>query len=231
MITLTTTLTLTTILMAIPMNTEHLLTLTQWLSPAYPVGGFAWSHGLETAIASGQVSDSDTLQAWLMAVLTHGAGRADAILLGAAHAATPDTLPEVAALADALAPSQERRAETLSQGAAFAATTREVWGLDLPDMAYPVVIGRAAALMGLPAVPPAQMMLQAMMSNQVQAAQRLMRLGQTKAQGVLARLTPLCARIAEEAVPAGLDALGSAAFAIDIAAMRHEEQSPRLFRS
>ncbi|WP_168770485.1 urease accessory protein UreF [Flavimaricola marinus] len=213
------------------MNTDALLTMTQWLSPSYPVGGFAWSHGLEMAIADGLVSDQSSLTDWLSAVLEHGAGRTDAILLGLAHRSSPDELSDIADLAEALSPSAERRGETMGQGAAFATTTRAVWGLDVPDMPYPVAIGRAAGLIGLPATPVAQVLLQAMTSNLVQAAQRLMPLGQTKGQIVLAQLSPLCGAIAAEAVELEADDIGSAAFAVDITSMRHETQSPRLFRS
>ena len=214
---------------AIPMRTDHLLTLTQWLSPAYPVGAFAWSHGLERAVQRGDVADPDGLADWLRAVLEQGAGRTDAILLCAAHAAE-DVTP-LAELAAALAPSRERRMETLQQGAAFAATTRAVWGLDLPDMAYPVAVGRAAGLVALPVVPVAQLWLQAFASNLVQAAQRLMPLGQTAAQRVLAGLAPVCAEVGEMASKASLDDIGSAAFAVDIASMQHETQYSRIFRS
>ena len=214
---------------ATPMRTDHLLTLTQWLSPAYPVGAFAWSHGLERAVQRGDVSDAEGLADWLRAVLEHGAGRTDAILLCAAHGA--DDVSPLAELAAALAPSRERRMETMQQGAAFAATTRAVWGLDLPDMAYPVAVGRAAGLMGMPVVPVAQLWLQAFASNLVQAAQRLMPLGQTAAQSVLAGLALICAEVGQMAAEASLDDIGSATFAVDIASMQHETQYSRIFRS
>lgn len=214
---------------AIPMRDADLLTLTQWLSPAYPVGAFAWSHGLEQAVACGNVDDADQLADWLAAVITHGAGRSDAILLVQGHGSAD--IASLADLAAALAPSRERRMETLQQGAAFAATTRAVWGLDVPDMAYPVAVGRAAGLMGLPVVPTTQVWLQAFASNLVQAAQRLMPLGQTAGQRVLAGLTPLIIRQATIAAESGLDDIGSATFAVDIASMQHETQYSRIFRS
>ena len=213
----------------IPMHTDHLLTLTQWLSPSYPVGAFAWSHGLERAIAQGDVTDADNLTDWLTVVLEHGAGRADAILLSLAQCA--DDVSEVADFAATLAPSRERREETMQQGAAFAATTRAVWGLELPDMAYPVAVGRAAGLMGIDAVPVAQVWLQAFASNLTQAAQRLMPLGQTNGQKIVAHLSPLCAKIGADAATATLNDIGSASFAVDIASMQHETQQPRIFRS
>lgn len=213
------------------MRAEALLTLCQWLSPAYPVGAFAWSHGLEQAVRDGAVRDAATLADWLDLMVTFGAGRTDAILLIAACDAEGEALADLADLAAALAPSRERLAETMGQGAAFAAVTRAVWGHDLPDMAYPVAVGRAAGIAGLPPVTVAQLYLQAVVTNLVQAAQRLMPLGQTAAQGVLAGLAPVCARVAEEAAEAGLDGIGGAGFAMDIAAMRHERMEPRMFRS
>jgi urease accessory protein len=213
----------------IPMHIDHLLTLTQWLSPAYPIGAFAWSHGLERAVQRGDVCDSEGLKNWLKDVLAHGAGRSDAILLCVAHGA--DDVTEVADLAAVLAPSAERRMETLQQGAAFAATTRAVWNLDLPDMAYPVAVGRAAGVMGLPVETVAQVWLQSFVSNLVQAAQRLMPLGQTEGQRILTALAPICRDIGAQAVQSDLGAIGSSSFAVDIASMQHETQRPRIFRS
>lgn len=208
------------------MTTDHLLTLLQWLSPAYPVGSFAWSHGLEQAVAAVQVHDAHSLQDWLAVVLEYGLSRSDAILLCAAHRGE-----DVAELAEALAPSRERRMETMQQGAAFAAITRAVWGLDLPDMAYPVAVGRAAGLIGLLVVPVAQAYLFSVTSGLTQAAQQLMPLGQTKGQQVLAALAPLCSTLATRVALLTPDDIGTSAFAVDIATMRHEELEPRIFRS
>jgi urease accessory protein len=213
------------------MDTDHLLTLTQWLSPAYPVGSFAWSHGLETAVWDGPVRDAESLSDWLRVVLEHGAGRTDAILLCVAARASEAELADVAALASALQPSRERLAETMGQGGAFAATTRAVWGFELPDMPYPVAVGRAAGLAGMPVVPVAQVFLLMMLSNLVQAAQRLMPLGQTSAQLVLAGLSPHCGLVAAEAAAMTLDDIGNTALAVDVASMRHEVMAPRMFRS
>lgn len=210
---------------------DGLLTLSQWLSPAFPTGAFAWSHGLETAVRDGQVRDAASLSDWLAALVTDGAGRTDAILIHAAARADPPALAELAALAAALQPSAERRAETLAQGAAFAATLRAVWRLDLPDMALPVAVGRAAGLYGLPPCPVAAVWLQGVVLSLAQAAQRLMPLGQTAAQGVVAGLAGTVAQVARAAASLSPDDIGGAGFAIDIASMRHETHEPRIFRS
>ena len=214
-----------------PMTTD-LLTLTQWLSPAYPVGGFAYSHGLEMAIHEGWITNGPTLQSWLGGVISEGSGRADAVLLAAAHGAdTTDRLIELNDIARAFAASAERIRESERQGAAFASTTRAVWGLNLPDLMYPVVVGRAAGLKHLPVEDTAALYLHSFASNLVSAAVRLVPLGQTEGQATLAALSHLCRDTARDAVTADPDDLWSNVWGSDIASMRHETMEPRLFQS
>lgn len=210
------------------MHTD-LLTLAQWLSPAYPVGAFAYSHGLEHAITTGDVADADGLEGWITAVIAHGSGANDATLLAAAyHSRDPAPIDQ---MAQSLAASRERLLETTAQGAAFAQVTRDVWGLDLPPLTYPVAVGRAAGLKALPLTDTAALYLQAFASTLASVGQRLIPVGQTAAQAIVHRLAPLCARIANDTQGGDLDRLTSTAFMADIAAMRHETQATRIFRT
>ncbi|MFU8881909.1 MAG: urease accessory protein UreF [Rhodobacterales bacterium] len=213
--------------------TPHLVTLMQWLSPAYPVGGFSYSHGLEWSVAAGDVTSAASFQEWLADVLEYGSGRNDAILLAAAYRATDDAaLAQVDAFARALAPSSERLLETTAQGAAFVRTTATIWDMDLPVLCYPVAVGRAAALIGVRLEQVLPLYLHGFASNLTGAAMRLVPLGQTDGQRVLAAMTPLCDLLAQEAAAGcGLDDLGGAVMLADIAAMKHETQYTRLFRS
>lgn len=124
------------------MQTEGLLKLTQWLSPAFPVSGYAYSHGLEAEVVAGRVSDAASLEKWVSGVLSAGAGRTDAILVAAAMEEGAD-LDALADLARALAGSAERWEETRDMGRALAET---LVAMDIGDgvaRAYPVEIGRA----------------------------------------------------------------------------------------
>lgn len=211
----------------------HLVTLMQWLSPSYPVGGYSYSHGLEWAVAAGDVTDAAGFQAWLADVLEYGTGRNDAILLAAAYRAKDEAaLAHVDAVARALAPSSERLLETTAQGAAFVRTTAAIWAMEIPVLCYPVAVGRAAALIGVGLEQVLPLYLHGFASNLTGAAMRLVPLGQTEGQRVLAAMTPLCDLLAQEAlVGVGLDDLGGCTVMADIAAMKHETQYTRLFRS
>jgi urease accessory protein len=214
-----------------------------WLSPAYPVGGFSYSHGLEWTVEAGKVRDAATLGDWAEEILSHGAGRSDGIFLAetwrAVRAGDERRLAEVVELAAAFAPSAERRLEALAQGAAFLAATRAAWPsatLDrlaalVDDIAYPVAIGACAAAHRLPLAATAQAYLQAFAANLVSAGVRLIPLGQTDGLRVLARLELLVPPLVAQALGSSLDDIGGAAVMADIASMRHETQYTRLFRS
>ena len=209
-----------------------LLTLAQWLGQGFPIGAFAFSHGLETAIACGWVHDGPSLQAWLGDILHHGSGRADAIWVWAAISATDDAaLAQLHAQARARMPAAERLREGEMQGAAFARLVRQVWGLPLPDMLLPLAVGRAVALAGLAQEQAVALYLQGFAANLVSAAVRLVPLGQTTGQQVLAGLAPACAQIAAQTRGCAADEIYSNSFLADVAAMRHETQEPRLFQS
>ncbi|GAB4071022.1 urease accessory protein UreF [Ancylobacter sonchi] len=221
-----------------------LIALFVWLSPAYPVGAFAYSHGLEWAVEAGDIRDMAGLQRWVDDLLRHGGPFTDAALLAhawrTARAGDGAGFAEVAELACAFAPSRERQMETLNQGDAFLTATRAAWpapGLDLLSsawsgrLAYPVAVGGAAAAHGLPIAATLTGFLTAVAANLVSAAVRLVPLGQTDGNRALAGCAATIRAVAAEAPHVDLDALGGAALRSDIASMRHETQYTRLFRS
>lgn len=218
------------------------LPLLIWTSPAFPVGAFAYSHGLEWAHEAGDVVDAPSLEAWLRDLLEHGAPRADAILCCEAHRAADDParLAELAELAVALSPSAERRLETITQGNAFLLVCAASWPCPALEAyraraveatPYPVAFGLLAAGHGLPLAETLQAQTLGFVQNLVSAAVRLGAIGQTGAQQVVASLLPAIETRARAAEGETLDDLGSAVFRADLGALAHETQYTRLFRS
>lgn len=211
------------------MNTDlsptQLMTLTQWLSPGFPVGAFSYSHGLEAAF---DAEPKLAIEPYLRDLLRHGAGRNDAILLRAGFG---EAAVEADALGRALAPTKERLLETSQLGTAFCAALRGSFGTELGDLIYPVAIGAAAKAHDLPAEPVVTLYLHAFVANLIACAQRLSPLGQREAQAMLDRLAPLCTEIAAATKDCTLDDLGSSAWMTDVDAMRHETMTSRIFRT
>jgi urease accessory protein len=225
-------------------DTSSQLPLLIWLSPGFPVGAFAYSHGLEWAVEAGDIVDARSLEAWLVDLMEFGAPRSDAFLFSfafrSAMAADWPALGEANALAVALTPSAERRLETTAQGRGFVAAARAAWDCEplrrldhAPErpIAYPIAVAAAASGHGLPLAASLEAFVLAQAANLVSAALRLGAIGQTDGQRILAALLPSILSLALEAHGASLDDLGGAAFRSDIATMRHETQYSRLFRS
>ena len=218
--------------------------LMAWLSPSYPVGAFSYSSGIEWAVEAGDITNAATLIDWLSLMVSDGAGFCDAVLFVHAHRAAggddATALREIAELAAAFVPSKERHLETTAQGAAFLTATRAAWHCDTLDLlasawdgpvAYPVAVATACAGHDIEAKSALPAFLHAVAANWISAGVRLIPLGQTDGQRVLAALEPIIAATAARALASKLDDLGGAAFRSDLASMRHETQYTRLFRS
>jgi len=219
--------------------------LMTWLSPAYPVGGFSYSHGLEYAVEEKLVRDRETLVQWLTTAIEVGAGRIGGALLAEAwRAATQqdaDRLEDVAELAAAWRSTSETALESEAQGAAFLSVTRTAWPHPLLDPLVPerrggpialsVAVGATCGSHGIALLPALVAYLHSFASNLVSASVRLIPLGQSDGQLAMAALEPIIQRSARACVDISLDEVGGAAPMLDWCSMRHELQYTRLFRS
>jgi len=224
-----------------------LLRLQSWLSPAFPIGSYSYSHGLEWAIEAGHIGDRTSLVDWLEADLRYGSGRNEAIFFSEAWRSTTNhdcaKLFEVAELAATFRGTSEFVLESSQQAAACLATLRQVWPDGVLDWlseilcerdvqpALAVVLGVRSARQGIPAHLALPAFLQSHVANLVTAGVRLIPLGQTDGQLAIAELEKAVLAVSAEAEKATVDDLGSAAFLVDLASMAHETQYTRLFRS
>lgn len=217
--------------------TADLQKLLTWLSPAFPVGAFAWSAGLETAIVQRIVHDRASAEEWISGALLHGSIKTDAILLAHAHAGCtdPDALAELSDLCLALTPARERHAETTSIGNAFALASA-AWPTEQPlslprPCPYPIAVGALAGAHGISPTDTLIAYLTAAVHGQVSVAVRLVPIGQTDGLAIMAALEPAIAVLAENCLATSLDDIGTVAYGADIAQMQHETLPTRIFRS
>ena len=231
-----------------PTNAEDgLARLLTWLSPAFPIGGYSYSHGIEHAVDAGLVTNSAGLRAWIESILRHGSGRADAILLGEAWRAERDRdderLGEVLAWGEAFRGTAELALESSAQGRAFLDAVRAAWPHPRIDsllrlareadrtVAYSVAVGVACAVVGIDEASARLACLHAFAANLVSAGVRLIPLGQSDGLRVVAALEQTVRAMADESAGLGLADLGTSTWMVDWASARHETQYTRLFRS
>jgi len=223
---------------------DALYRLLIWLSPAYPVGAFAYSSGIEWAVEAGDINNAATLRDWITDILTLGSGFNDGVLFAQIHramtAGDDAAAAEIAALAAALVPSRERYEETTKLGRAFIEVTEAAWPCRALTrlkeiwpgaIAYPIAVGTACAGHDVPLAPALHAFLTAMVASWISAGVRLIPLGHTDSQRLLQMLEPVVGETARCAMTSGLDELGSATFRADLAGIKHETQYTRLFRS
>jgi len=224
-----------------------LMRLQSWLSPAFPIGSYSYSHAVEWAVEAGHVLDRKTLVDWLEAGLCYGSGRNEAIFFTLAWRSTVDddcaTLFEIAELAAAFRGTSEFALESSQQATACLATIRQVWpdrALDwLSELlrerrvqpALNVVLGVCSARQGIPASLALPAFLQSYLANLVTAGVRLIPLGQTEGQLAIAELEEAVLATSAQTKQATIEDLGSAAFMVDLGSAMHETQYTRLFRS
>lgn len=223
-------------------GSEPLLKLLTFLSPAFPVGAFSYSHGLEFSIDSGAIRNAEALQAWLADLLQHGGAWTDAVLFTEAYRAAAavdlSQLHTVAELASALSPSRERHLEAIAQGRAFLDAVAASWPcasaqtlLAAKGSTYSVAVAAVTADHRIPLENALPAYLNAFTANLVSVGVRLIPIGQNAGLGILSALHPLIAATACRAENSTLDDLGSSTILSDIASMRHEEQYSRVFRT
>ncbi|MCX7364094.1 MAG: urease accessory protein UreF [Alphaproteobacteria bacterium] len=224
---------------------DPLYRLLAWLSPAYPIGAFSYSHGVETAVEEGFIKDRASLIAWLDSVLRDGTGRVDGALFAVAWraAAVQDwpTFDEIAERAAAWRGTSEMALESRQQGGSFLSITRNAWphaDLDAThrrlggEIALPVAVALAASVHGVALEQALVGYLHGFTANLISAAVRTVPLGQSDGQLALAALEPAVRRAVDAALATDdLDEVGTATPLLDWCSLRHETQYTRLFRS
>lgn len=211
-----------------PMISADYLRAVQYLSPAFPIGSFAYSQGLEMAISARSVTDSQSLQDWISAQLRHGSVCMDAIFI--AHARTGNC-DDLADLAYGFAASKERDLELREMGRAFGAQISGLTGVEFPNLPLPVAIGLATRSLDLPTADILALFLQGFAAQMVSVGVRFIPLGQSAGQAILAALAPQILAIAAHAADAELDEISSATIGADMASMAHETLEVRIYRT
>lgn len=211
--------------------------LSALFSPAFPIGAFSYSHGMEATIAAGAIGDVSLVYDWIETCIIGGSGRNDAILMAHAYGLATGDDSDIEALnelAFALSSGAERAQESRELGENFTRIVEQVYSVDIRiavPLAYPVAAGLAVQRLGCELPLSVTFFLQSFASNLISVAVRNVPLGQSDGQIILARLMPVVAKLAETAVTAPLEDVGGYTFLADQSSILHETLAPRIYRT
>lgn len=223
--------------MAITITDGALLRLMQLASPSLPVGGYAFSQGMESACEQQWVTNYDQCQQWLACQLQHSLAYVDVPLLLRMHAAAKtQDWPQLAYWDEYLLASRETHELHLTDTAMGQALRRLLLSQDIPvPLSNPLSFAAGFALAAnhwrLGSTACALAYCWSWLENQIAAATKLVPLGQTQAQRLLGDLQTLIEPCIEQARALADDEIGASLPALAIASSQHEHQYSRIFRS
>ncbi len=229
------------------------LKLLQLVSPTLPVGAYNYSEGLEWLIERGNITNADTLGAWITQELGQGSITVDTAIMARAHRLTgkmskTDVAPNptVKNLAywnqwlTATRESRELREQSLQMGGSLRKLLLDldpavqVWFEPIPSIEpcnYAIAFGVGAAFWGIDLHKSGLGYLHSWANNLISAGIRLIPLGQTAGQKLLLHLTPTILSQWQRVLLLEDDDLYSCSWGLALASMGHESQYTRLFRS
>ncbi len=218
-----------------------LLRLLQLASPAFPIGAYAYSQGLEWAVESGVVCNEADATQWIVGQLQANLARLDVPVLARLHAAwqtnDSDAIEAWSAFLYASRESHELRAESRQTGGSAAQVLVSLglaeaadW-VSQPQASVATMFALAATRWCIPVESMALAYLWAWAENQTACAIKLVPLGQTAGQRILAAAIEVIPRAVTSGLAVADDDIGYIAPALAIACARHETQYSRLFRS
>ncbi len=227
---------------------DQIQLLAAMFSPAFPIGAFTYSHGMEAAINAGDIHDFGSSHDWIETCLIGGSGRNDAILMANSHKTSlkdsnnlksekveiNTKIKKINELAFALSAGAERAQESRELGGNFIRIIREVYNVNMElllPVAYPVALGIATQRLGCDLSLSLKFFLQSFITNLISVAVRTVPIGQSDGQIMLTQLMPAISAVAQDATTAPLDCIGGYALLADHAAILHETLEPRIYRT
>ena len=221
-------------------TTDHgLLRLLQLSSVSLPVGGYAFSQGMEYAIDKGWVTKQAQVADWTQLQLLQSLARVDlpALRLAMTAWAQRDEA-RIVELNDLILACRETKELRLNDTAMGEALARLLRNLDietpftrLEDISFVVLFAIAATHWQVEFESAALGFSWSWLENQIAAATKLVPLGQTQAQLLLGELQPTLSEAIALSKTIDEDDIGAGLPAVAIASCLHETQYSRLFRS
>ena len=224
------------------MHTDSLalLQLLRLSSPALPIGGYAYSQGLETACENNHVSDKDSLYSWINGIMKNSMQYLDIPIFARLYDChSKHDIDQLIYWNQYLLASRETQEFFLEDTQMGQALIRLLTDLNIPNTdswlkqncSLMTAFSLACCNWKIEKKLATHAMLWAWCENQVTIGIKLIPLGQTNGQQVLSNLINNIESIISNGLALHDEEIGSTCPGLIMSSMQHEEQYTRLFRS
>ena len=196
-----------------------------WFSSSFPIGSFAYSHGLEAMIDNKYIKDEKDILKCIDVLTNHGTLKNDFIYIKETYEGY-----ELNDIVLANAASKERYFETISLGKSFSKILKETWSFDLePNLSYPICIGKAGLHFKIPFDKLITFYFQSFISNLINICVKHIPLGQKVGQDCIIETLPKIEKLLKDMKNFSMEDIGGINFVSDIHSIKHENLRTRIY--
>ena len=206
-------------------NIKELQILQIWFSSSFPIGSYAYSHGLEAMIDNKYIKDENDLLNFIYVLVNHGTLKNDYIFIKKTYEGY-----DLNDLVLANASCKERYIETISLGNSFRKILKESWNFVIEEgTAYPVCIGRAGLFFKISFDKIITFYFQSFISNLVNVCIKHIPLGQKVGQDCIYKSVKIIEKFLKKSKNLDLNDIGGITFNLDLQSIKHETLSSRVY--
>ena len=204
---------------------DPLQILQIWFSSSFPIGSYAYSHGLEALIDNKKIKNKDEVKEYLNALLFFGTLRNDFIFIKSIYDGE-----EIDELILASATSKERKIEMIDMGNSFRKIMKDSWGLALPEnTSFIYCLAKAGLYFNINFDDLIKFYLQSFISNLINVCVKHIPMSQKDGQIINVNFIDQIQKFLTQSKHLTLNDVGSTFFIGDIFSIKHERLESRIY--
>ena len=204
---------------------DPLQILQIWFSSSFPIGSYAYSHGLEALIDNKKIKNKDEVKEYLNALLFFGTLRNDFIFIKSIYDGE-----EIDELILASATSKERKIEMIDMGNSFRKIMKDSWGVALPEnTSFIYCLAKAGLYFNINFDDLIKFYLQSFISNLINVCVKHIPMSQKDGQIINVNFIDQIQKFLTQSKHLTLNDVGSTFFIGDIFSIKHERLESRIY--
>ena len=204
---------------------DPLQILQIWFSSSFPIGSYAYSHGIEALIDEKKITNKNEVKEYLNALLNYGTLRNDYIFIKSLYNGY-----EINELILASASSKERKIEMIDIGNSFRKILNDSWNFELPNnTSYIYCLAKAGIHFNICFDDLIKFYLQSFISNLINACVKHIPMSQKDGQTLNVYFIEIIQKFLSHSKELTLNDIGTTFFIGDIYSIKHENLKTRIY--